>query len=60
MKKSSRARNEWASARTVVRRYKVHSRASLNGQVVTEYASSGTALRAREDFFKLALELRVS
>lgn len=54
------ARNEWSSARTVVRRYKVHSRAAANGQVVTEYASSGTALRAREDFFRLALELRVS
>lgn len=54
------ALNEWSCARTVVRRYKVHSRASLNGQVVTEYASSGTALRAREDFFRLALELRVS
>ncbi|MCX4099268.1 ParA family protein [Nocardia sp. alder85J] len=53
-------RNQWSCARTVIRRYKVHSRASLNGQVVTEYASSGTTLRAREDFYKLALELRVS
>lgn len=52
-------RNEWPSAKTVIRRYKVHARASLNGQVVTEYASSGTTLRAREDFFRLALELRV-
>lgn len=49
----------WPYAKTVVRRYKVHTRASLNGQVVTEYASSGTTLRAREDFYKLALELRV-
>ncbi|MGW4635536.1 nucleotide-binding protein [Nocardia sp. NPDC004415] len=54
------SRNQWPSARTVVRHYKVHARAPLNGQVVTEYASSGTALRAREDFFRLALELKVA
>ncbi|MBB5918947.1 chromosome partitioning protein [Nocardia transvalensis] len=51
-------RQNWLGTKTVIRRYKVHTRASLNGQVVTEYASSGTALRAREDFYKLALELR--
>ncbi|WP_280336078.1 ParA family protein [Nocardia wallacei] len=51
-------RSGWPGTKTVIRRYKVHTRASLNGQVVTEYASSGTALRAREDFYKLALELR--
>ncbi|MGW0359252.1 ParA family protein [Nocardia nova] len=53
-------RNDWPAARTVIRRYKLHTRASLNGQVVTEYPSSGTSLRAREDFYKLALELRVA
>ncbi|WP_280357515.1 ParA family protein [Nocardia otitidiscaviarum] len=51
---------KWPGTRTVVRRYKLHTRASLNGQVVTEYPSNGTALRAREDFYKLALELRVA
>ncbi|MEV6340961.1 ParA family protein [Nocardia vinacea] len=53
-------RNDWPVAKTVVRRYKLHTRASLNGQVVTEYPSNGTSLRAREDFYKLALELAVS
>ncbi|MGV9408326.1 ParA family protein [Nocardia sp. NPDC003693] len=51
---------QWPGAKTVIRRYKLHTRASLNGQVVTEYPSNGTALRAREDFYKLALELRVA
>ncbi|WP_063042326.1 ParA family protein [Nocardia grenadensis] len=53
-------RNNWTGAKTVIRRYKLHTRASLNGQVVTEYPSSGTSLRAREDFYKLALELKVA
>ncbi|MGV9336521.1 ParA family protein [Nocardia sp. NPDC003726] len=53
-------RNQWPGAKTVVRRYKLHTRASLNGQVVTEYPTNGTSLRAREDFYKLALELRVA
>ncbi|MGV9838041.1 nucleotide-binding protein [Nocardia niigatensis] len=53
-------RNNWPGAKTIVRRYKLHTRASLNGQVVTEYPTNGTSLRAREDFYKLALELRVA
>jgi chromosome partitioning protein len=53
-------RNDWPMAKTVVRRYKLHTRASLNGQVVTEYPANGTSLRAREDFYKLALELKVA
>lgn len=40
-----------------IRRYKIHATAARRGLVVTRYESSGTALRAREDFYKLALAL---
>lgn len=40
-----------------VRRYKIHAAAAERGLVVTRYATSGTALRAREDFTNLALAL---
>ncbi|MGK8506381.1 ParA family protein [Nocardia gipuzkoensis] len=53
-------RNGWNRAKTVVRHYKLHTRASADGRLVTEYPPNGTALRAREDFYKLALELRVA
>jgi chromosome partitioning protein len=46
----------WPLSRTVVRRYKLHSRASAEGMVVTQYPKNRTAMEAREDFFKLALE----
>lgn len=38
-----------------VRRYKVHAKAPEDGLTVINYAESGTALRAREDMYKLAL-----
>ncbi|MGP4030202.1 ParA family protein [Actinomadura sp. 3N407] len=38
-----------------IRKYKIHTNAAEKGLVVTQYASSGTALRAREDFYKLAI-----
>jgi chromosome partitioning protein len=47
----------WPLARTVIRRYKLHSRASAEGLVVTQYPRNRTAMEAREDFFRLALEL---
>ncbi|MFI9331923.1 ParA family protein [Kitasatospora sp. NPDC052868] len=50
-------KKKWPRANTVVRRYKIHSRASAEGQVVTQYKPSATAYKAREDFMKLALEL---
>ncbi|MFD0270912.1 ParA family protein [Streptomyces sp. NPDC127106] len=50
-------RKQWPMTRTVVRRYKIHSRAIAEGTVVTHYKESGTAYRAREDFFRLSLEL---
>jgi chromosome partitioning protein len=51
--------NGWPLAHTVVRHYKLHARASADGQVVTEYPTNGVSLRAREDFYRLALELNV-
>ena len=51
--------NGWPLAHTVIRHYKLHARASADGQVVTEYATNGVSLRAREDFYRLALELNV-
>ena len=47
----------WPVAKVVVRRYKVHTRASAEGLVVTQYAKNRVAMEAREDFFRLALEL---
>nr|WP_217141408.1 ParA family protein [Streptomyces sp. AC627_RSS907] len=46
----------WSRAKTVIRRYKIHTRAASEGKVVTQYADNGTTLRAREDYFRLALE----
>lgn len=51
--------NKWPSARTVIRHYKLHARASADGLVVTEYPSNRVALQAREDFYRFALELSV-
>ncbi len=47
----------WPLARTVVRHYKVHTRAAAEGRVVTEYEANRVSLQAREDFYKLSLEL---
>jgi chromosome partitioning protein len=47
----------WRLANTVIRRYKIHTRASLEGLVVTQYAHNRVALEAGKDFYKLALEL---
>lgn len=51
------AANGWPMADTVIRRYKLHTRASAEGIVVTQYPKNRTAAEAREDFFRLALEL---
>jgi chromosome partitioning protein len=51
--------NGWPLARTVIRHYKLHARASADGQLVTEYPANRVALQAREDFYQLALELSV-
>lgn len=51
--------NGWPLANTVIRHYKLHTRASADGLVVTEYPANRVALQAREDFYRLALELRI-
>ena len=51
------ARRQWPMCNTVVRRYKIHTRASAEGMVVTQYPKNRVAMEAREDFFRLALEL---
>ncbi|EPZ18757.1 ParA family protein [Mycobacteroides abscessus] len=50
----------WPLARTVIRHYKVHTNASAEGLVVTEYKKNRVALQAAEDFYKLALELNAA
>lgn len=47
----------WPRAKTVIRRYKLHTRAALEGRVVTQYLRNRGAMEAREDFFKLGMEL---
>ncbi|WTU05833.1 ParA family protein (plasmid) [Kitasatospora sp. NBC_00070] len=47
----------WERTNAVVRRYKLHTRASAEGKVVTQYQRNRIAMEAREDFFRLALEL---
>ena len=42
---------------TVVRRYKLHARAAAEGVTAVQYAANRTALQAREDFLRLALEV---
>lgn len=50
-------RKGWPMCNTVIRRYKLHSRASAEGMVVTQYPRNRVAMEAREDFFRLALEM---
>jgi chromosome partitioning protein len=49
-------RQGWPMSNVVVRHYKLHTRASADGLVVTQYAKNRVAMEAREDFFRLALE----
>jgi chromosome partitioning protein len=42
---------------TVIRHYKLHTRASALGDSVVQYPKNRVALEARQDFFKLALEV---
>lgn len=51
------AQQGWPCANVPVRRYKLHARASIEGQVVTQYPKNRVALEARSDFSRLALEL---
>lgn len=47
----------WTFLETVIRRYKVHTRASVEGRVVTQYDENKASFKAREDFYRLAIEL---
>ncbi|MCY0923562.1 MULTISPECIES: ParA family protein [unclassified Streptomyces] len=56
-----REMQEWCTKRGYkymsqpIRRYKLHAQAPAKGLTVIQYPESGTSLRAREDFYKLAL-----
>ena len=41
----------------MIRHYKLHARAAAEGVTVVQYAKNRVALEARQDFFKLALEV---
>lgn len=47
----------WPRCRTIIRRYKLHTRAAPEGRVVTEYPKNRVALEAQLDFQRLATEL---
>lgn len=47
----------WPSFHTVIRHYKLHTRASAEGVTVVQYAKNRVALEARQDFLQLALEV---
>ncbi|MEQ3552612.1 ParA family protein [Pseudonocardia nematodicida] len=51
------AARRWPTFNTVIRHYKLHTRASAEGVTVVQYAKNRTALEARQDFFRLALEV---
>ncbi|MDN5750822.1 MAG: ParA family protein [Pseudonocardia sp.] len=45
------------SFNTVIRHYKLHARAAAEGVTVVQYARNRVALEARQDFFRVALEV---
>lgn len=47
----------WPHFNTVVRHYKLHARASAEGVTVVQFPKNRVALEARQDFFRLALEV---
>lgn len=49
----------WPLAETVIRHYKIHTNASNEGIVVTQYGSGRSAVNAASDYFRLADELSV-
>ena len=52
-------RKGWPLANTVIRRYKLHTRASADGQVVTEYPRNRVGMEARADFSALSHEIEL-
>lgn len=51
------AKKGWPRMNTVIRRYKLHTRAAAEGLVCTQYAKSRVGLEAQSDMLRLALEL---
>ena len=47
----------WPCFHTVIRHYKLPTRASAEGVTVVQYSKNRTAVEARQDFLKLALEV---
>lgn len=47
----------WPCFATVIRHYKAHARASVQGVTVVQYPKSRVAMEARQDFLRLALEV---
>jgi chromosome partitioning protein len=47
----------WPTAKTTVRQYKIHTRAAADGQVVTQYNQGRVGVEARQDFYRLSMEL---
>jgi chromosome partitioning protein len=51
---------KWPLATTVIRRYKLHTAAPAAGKLCTHYAKNRTATEAKNDFFKLGMELALN
>jgi chromosome partitioning protein len=51
--------NGWPLAKTVIRHYKLHAKAALEGKVVTQYQKSRIAQECLQDFTNLALEMQL-
>lgn len=47
----------WDRSSVAVRHYRIHEKAADNGEVCTLYKPNVTAFKAREDFYRLALDL---
>lgn len=47
----------WPRTNAVIRRYKIHTNAAAAGRVVTQYPKNRVSMEARQDFYRLALEL---
>lgn len=50
-------RRGWPVAKTVIRRYKLHTSASSAGRLCTHYPKNRTAVEAQKDFLSLNMEL---
>lgn len=52
-------RRGWPVAKTVIRRYKLHTSASSAGRLCTHYPRNRTAVEAQQDFLSLNMELAI-